>query len=443
MPLLNIKKTGYVGIPYWIVATGIFIALLIFGAFFYTSFVNVTLIWIFIFSPFLVPIILFEMWWSMWMKYIRAKFIASQTPILLEIKIPRQILKTPKAMELVFAGLNVGPGETTFLSRNWKGKVRPWWSLELVSIEGKIHFYIWLWAQYRGFVESQFYAQYPDIEINEVEDYSDGVHYDKRVNEVWGMEYKLKKPDAYPIKTYVDFELDKETKKAEQIVDPISGVLEKLSSIGPGEQFWVQILVRQNKGATVAGSFLSKPTTWKDEAKAEIEKIYKDSKPQEIDLATGDVTEGNYPLLKPAQVNTIKALERSIEKPGFDVGMRVVYITTPETHNGAIIATNIVNLWNTLNSGTLNSFVPSDTWHVSLDYPWQDFMNIRRDGFSRNVLDAYHRRSLFHPPYSHPRFVLTTEELATMYHFPTEETKAPGIERIPSIKGEAPTNLPT
>jgi len=443
MSFLNIKKTEYIGIPYWIVALGIFIALLLFGALFYTSFVTVILLWLFIFSPFLVPIILFEMWWSAWMKYIRAKFIASQTPILLEIKIPRQILKTPKAMELVFAGLNVGPGETTFISRNWKGKVRPWWSLELVSIEGKVHFYIWIWAQYRGFVESQFYAQYPDIEINEVEDYSDGVHYDKRVNTVWGMEYKLSKPDAYPIKTYIDFELDKETKKAEQIIDPISGVLEKLSSIGPGEQFWVQILVRQNKGAPVAGSFLSKPISWKDEAKAEIEEIYKKAKPQEIDLATGDVTEGNYPLLKPAEVNTIKALERSIEKPGFDVGMRAVYITTPETHNGAIIATNIVNLWNTLNSGTLNSFVPGSSWHVSLDYPWQDFMNIRKDGFSRNVLDAYHRRSLFHPPYNHPRFVLTTEELATMYHFPTEETKAPGIERIPSIKGEAPTNLPT
>ncbi|MBL4644415.1 MAG: hypothetical protein JKX80_00945 [Candidatus Pacebacteria bacterium] len=443
MPFPKVSGTHYYGIPHWVIASSILALLFVLGITVYPPLLLTVLTWLFILSPIWAPLTLFGIWWSQWIKYTRAKFIAGQVPILLEIKIPRQIFKTPRAMELVFAGLNVGPGETTFISTMWEGKVRPWWSLEMVSIEGKIYFYIWAWEQYREFIESQFYAQYPDIEIHEVEDYSQGVRSDPKVNKIWSMEFALSKPDAYPIKTYIDFELDQDAKKVEQVVDPISGVFEKLSSLGPGEQLWIQILIRQNKGSTTERSFLSTPVTWKDEATAEIEKIYKDATPQEVDLATGDTSEGKYPLLKPGEVNTIKALERSLEKPGFDTGIRVVYITKPDSFKGHKIPTDIVSLWNTFGSGTLNKFVPGSNWHVSLDFPWEDFRGMRVAGFSRNVLDAYQRRSLFHPPYEHPRFVLTTEELATIYHFPTEETKAPGIERIPSTKGEAPTNLPT
>ena len=431
------------GIPYLIIPVVLFVAFLVAGIVLYPPILVEILTWIFILSPLWAPIPLFIIAWSKWSEYIRANYISQQPSILLEIKIPRQIFKTPRAMEQVFAGLNIGPGETTFISRWWLGKVRVWWSLELVSIEGKIHFYIWAWSRYREFIESQFYAQYPDIEIQEVEDYTSGLFFDSKKHSVWGMEYDLAKPDAYPIKTYIDFELDQDAKKPEQIVDPLSGVLEKLSSLGAGEQMWVQIVIRQNKGSKLRSLPWRKSQSWKDDAAAEIEKIYADSKPQEIDIATGEITEGNYPLLKPAQVNIIKSLERSIEKPGYDTGMRAVYITKPDAFKGHKIPSNIVNLWNTFGSGHLNKFVPGVAWHVSLDYPWQDFRGIRAKKFSHGILDAYRRRSMFHAPYDSDRFVLTTEELATIYHFPTEETKAPGLERIASTKGAPPSNLPT
>ena len=435
--------THYVGIAYWIPLSILFVFLLIFSIFLFPPLFKSVLTWVFILSPLWAPITLFLIWWANWKKYIRSKFIAGQQPILLEFKIPRQIFKTPRAMEYALTGLGVGPGETTFIDRLYLGKVRPWWSLELVSIEGNIHFYIWTWERLREFTESQFYAQYPDIEIHEVEDYTAGIKYVPGKNVVWGMEYALAKPDAYPIKTYIDFELDQNPHKPEQMVDPLTGVFEKMSTLGPGEQMWVQILIRQNKGAPSDHDIFRKSGSWKDEAKNEIEKIYNNSKPQEVDLATGEVTEGNYPLLKPGEVNMIKALERSIEKPGFDAGIRSIYITRPDSFKGHKISPVIVNLFNSFASGYLNKFKPSDTWHVTLDYPWQDFMDIRASRFSHKVIDAYRRRSLFHPPYQRPRFVLTTEEVATIFHFPTEENKAPGIQRISSTKGEAPTNLPT
>ena len=48
---------------------------------------------------------------------------------------------------------------------------------------------------------------------------------------LWGCEFKLLKPDAYPIKTYIDFGLDKDPKE-EFKVDPISPVIELFGSIG-------------------------------------------------------------------------------------------------------------------------------------------------------------------------------------------------------------------
>ena len=436
-----VENTQYLGIRYWIVGVVLMLVFLVGGVAVYPPFVEVVLTWVFIFSPLWAPAVLFIMWWSWWRKYIRAAFITKQTPVLLELRIPRQITKTPRAMEEVFTALNFGPGESTFIARWWNGKVRPWLSFELVSIEGNVHMYVWAWQQYREFIESQFYAQYPDIEIDEVEDYASGVHFDPKTMSVWGTEFALGKPDAYPIKTYIDFELDQDAKKPEQIVDPIAGVFERLSSIGPGSMVWVQIIVRQNKGAKMRPLFGKGRTKWKDEAEAEIEKLYNEAKPKTKDLVTGEMTEG-YPLLKPAQVNTIKALERSVEKPGFDAGIRAVYVTRSDSFNPNKIGTHVVGLWSNFASGHLNSFKPGDTWHVSMDYPWEDFMGIRDRSFSRRILDAYRRRSLFHPPYERPRFVLTTEELATIFHLPSEETKAPGVQRMGSTKGEPPVNLP-
>ena len=435
------KKHEWLGIPLWIPMFAVFILFLLLGVSFLPELFATTLAWIFIFSPIWGPLVLLAFWWTRWRKYIRAKFIAQQKPVLLEIKVPRQIYKTPRAMELVFTGLCVGPGETTFIHRWWMGRVRPWWSLEFACFEGKFHFYIWTWERMRDFTESQFYAQYPDIEINEVEDYTAGVKYDPSINGVWGAEYTFAKPDAYPIKTYIDFELDQDPRKVEQTADPLSGVFEKLSALGPGEQMWVQIIIRQNKGPSQRRTFWGARRAWKDEARDVIEDIYDKAKPKSKDIYTSEISEG-YPLLKPAEVATIKALERSIEKPGFDVGIRAVYIPHTKQFKPQRISPYLSNLWNSFASGHLNKFKTGDRWHSHLDYPWQDPFGLRSRLWSHQVIDAYRRRAMFHSPYERPRMVLTTEELATIYHFPSEETKAPGIERITSTKGEAPSNLP-
>ncbi len=437
---LKFEKPGYLGLPYWPLVLIAFAFAMYYWLSTAPELFSAVLLWLFIFSPFVLPPLLLAMLWLEWRGYVRAKYISEQTPILLEFKIPQHIFKTPSAMEQVFAGMHVGPGESTFIARWINGKVRPWWSFEIVSIEGEVHLYAWTWKQFRSLVETQFYSQYPDLEIHEVENYTDGVHFEKGKNVVFGAEFSLGKADAYPIKTYIDFELDRDSKKAEQIVDPISSVFEKLSAIGEGEQMWIQILIRQNKGATTRDVFwFGKEKTWQEEAQAEIDKIYEDAKPKK--KASIDEEDDGYPQLKPAQINQIKALERSIDKPGFDAGIRGIYIAREGTFDGTRIAP-FLSMWNSFNTGTLNKINPGGPWHTSTDYPWEDFGGRTSDRFSMEAVDAYRRRSFFHGPYERPRYVLTSEELATIFHFPSEEVKAPGVKRLSSTKSEPPTNLP-
>ncbi|MFH1990291.1 MAG: hypothetical protein ABIJ19_00320, partial [Patescibacteria group bacterium] len=98
--------------------------------------------------------IFFKLWWlwlppflivlsiELWIKYLKAKAAKKIIWLLLEVKIPRIIEKTPKAMEQIFAGLHGTLSSIKFLDKYWKGKVQEWFSFEIVGLGGEMHFYI-------------------------------------------------------------------------------------------------------------------------------------------------------------------------------------------------------------------------------------------------------------------------------------------------------------
>jgi hypothetical protein len=57
---------------------------------------------------------------------------------------------------------------------------------------------------------------------------------------------KLDKEDAIPIKTYIDFGMDSKSLslEEEQKIDPMTPLIEMMSSLKAGEQLWMQIFVR-------------------------------------------------------------------------------------------------------------------------------------------------------------------------------------------------------
>lgn len=385
--------------------------------------------------------------WTTWLVLIRSEFIAKQQYVLLEIKPPRNLVKTPLAMESVFSSIHYTKGESNWYQKFIQGQVRPYWSIEMVSLEGQIHFYIWTRANFRKLVENAFYAQYPGVQLIESQDYTRMLSAKPEEWGVWGCDYKhTQSSDVYPIKTYVEFGLDKTQKEPEQI-DPFAHLTEFLGSMGKGENFWLQIIFRIHAGEKYHKKKPDgNPYTWRDLALEEIEKIRKlaGTKSKFFDPTTGKMvqTEG-FPNPTKGQSETIAAIERNVSKLAFDVGIRGAYIAEPK-HFDPINITGMINLFRPFISESWNGIKAAHFGIEFSDYPWEFGNERRKDQFRRHLIDAYRRRQYFHDPFHMPdSMVMSTEELATIFHIPSAGVETPSINRIPSATSEAPGNLPT
>lgn len=388
--------------------------------------------------PLWLPIVLFSLFLQTWLRYKQAQWIMDQGSVLLEIRIPKEISKSPQAMEIIISSLS-SPFTGTFIDVFFKGRVRLWFSLELVSIEGQVHFFVWAPAKAKNNIESQIYAQYPTVEIYEVPDYSLSVTYDPKEYSLFGAHLKLTKPDAYPIKTYIDYGLDKDPDE-EYKIDPITPVLEYLGSLKAGEQAWIQVLIRAHREENLKkDARLFKKPDWKDGAKKEIKKIIE----KDAFVQAGEDKPATLQHLTDSQKETINAIERSLSKTAFDSMIRVIYMAKKDSFNPTNIG-GLLGSFRQFGSNNLNGFAPS--WNTGFDYPWQDFRGIRKKNNEIDIVDAYKRRSFFHAPYKFftgKPFILTSEELATLFHFPGGVASTPNFSRIVSKKAEPPTNLPT
>jgi len=385
-------------------------------------FLDIAFIWL--------PIVLAISLYVIWMRAIRAEWIAKIDWVMLEMKLPQEIRKTPQAMEIVLNGLYQG-SKGSWLDKVSKGRLKNWFSLELVSIEGNVKFFIRTPTMFRDVIEAQIYSQYPTIEIYEVPDYTRDVDYKGKDSEwsVWGAEFKLQKEDAYPIRTYIDYGMDREGTKEEEKTDPMTSTIEYLGSLGRGEQAWIQILIQ------TAGSRFSKPGKWfkkegwKEQGEALIKKISDKAKKD------GAI----FSMLSKSDDRKVEAIERNISKLGFDCGIRTIYLARDDTFRPSIIQ-GMVGAFRQYNSNQLNGFKPTNS--TSIDFPWQDFRKIRLTKMKKNMIDAYKRRSYFYLPYKKTPFTLNTEELATIFHFPGSVAGTPTFGRIQSKKSEPPMHLP-
>jgi len=385
-----------------------------------------------------VPIALLIVAWYTWRHYSLVKYISKQEWVLLEVRLPKEINKSPKAMEVILEAMNQGY-EGTWYSRFWEGTVRTWFSLEVVSLEGRVHFFIRTISLFKNLVEATIYAQYPDLEIYEVPDYTYSIDYrgDNKDWKLWGMELKLDKPDPYPIKTYTDYGLDKDSLKEEFKVDPMASMIEFLGSLGPGEFCWTQIMIRSTKGRLKAKGFGLEKVTWKDEGK-DLMKELKNAGQVEVG--------GMFKFADRTDVDNevIKAIGKSIAKTGFDTGIRAIYVAKKENFklSNQLAMGNTFSQYGTQN---LNKFGKAHT--TGFEFPWQHWPGNLGLGFTeqdlkRRMFNAYRLRSYFYYPYPKRQFVLNTEELATVYHFPGGVVTTPTLGRIESAKSEPPANLP-
>ncbi len=98
--------------------------------------------------------------------------------------------------------------------------------------------------------------------------------------------------------------------------------------------------------------------------------------------------------------------------------IRVAYFAEQAAYNPANIG-GILGSLKQFSSQTWNGFKPS---MYDFDYPWQDVFG-KKEKTERKFLEAYKRRSFFQEPFKNLHddkpFILTTEEVATLFHFPS------------------------
>ncbi len=364
----------------------------------------------------------------------RLAYNSVQGWILLELRVPREIFKSPQAMESMFASLHLGPGEGTWLKKYVWGRTRPWWSFEIVSRGGEIRLYIYTRTGFRRALESFMYAQYPEVEIIEAIDYARLRDPHHEPFQMFACEYEHSKAAPYPIKTYVDFGLDKPGLKPEEQIDPFAQVLELFGSLGPEEEIWTQIVVRLTKSERFRGkkNAKGKRYTWADEAKTIVEEI----RQSVVNPISG------YPNPTEVQKDEMAAIERNVAKQAFDVGIRSIYSAPRDKFK--TMNPFVANMWKPFSSERLNSIVPAPYFGSEKfnDYPWEDIGGYRYRAEMHEAVEVYRMRSFYHPPFRSPWMTMSTEELASIFHVPSSGAKTPNLPRIQSTTTAAPANLP-
>ena len=401
-----------------------------------------------------LPVFLTVLFIELWVKYLQTKAIKKIKWLLLEVKISRNIEKTPKAMEQVFSGLHGILTKVKFLDKYWKGKVQEWFSFEIAGIDGSVYFFIRTPENFRNLVEAQIQAQYPDAEILEVLDYAAPLagKIPSKTYDINGVEFILEKADYYPIRTFLSFE----ERQKERRLDPMASFLEILSKLSPSENIFIQYLIKPtgekdwiNEGIEAVNKLVGKKTEVKknwfeiffggiNEFVVNLLKAiaiypeWSEAKKEEVKTTSQNLSPGNRLVAE--------AIENKISKLAFRVCIRFAYIAKRDIFNRVNIAA-INGAFKQFNTLDLNAFKGNKKAGTTADQPRIiPFIKNRRE-FIRKIafVDRYVNRKMSK---NKKDFILNTEELATIYHYPILVVETPTMRRVEAKKSEPPVSLP-
>jgi len=393
----------------------------------------------------IVPYTLFTAIYKLWLQYVKSKFLKKVEYVIFEIKVPRYVEKSFKSMENVFAALHsIQISKPNWKERVFKGKTQLWISAEILGNGEGVSFYIRTPKDYKNLVESHLYAQYPDLEITEVDDYTNifATPLPNKFWDLWGLDFMLVQASPYPILTYPYFESPKE----EKIIDPLANLLETVSKLGPDEKIWVQILFKpaddscKKEGEKIIGQLIGKKEPKKraymDYVLEFLFNLIKApfSTPQWADDSGSAGSPGNVQNLTPGEKEVIEAIQRKISKLLFDVTIRFVYIDRRDAFTRLNI-TSVMGFFKQFSTLHLNGFKPYKPSIPKAKKPFQQ----QKEFWQKRVLFKNYIKRKFN---GDTKMVLNTEELATLFHFPLTTVEAPMLKRIEAKKGEPPINLP-
>ena len=305
--------------------------------------------------------------------------------VLLQVALPRDNEIKIDTAEQLFSSLSA-IGKGGFL------KPPPHLSFEIVGMPGDIRFYVHTPKKLMDLVEKQINGAYPDAEIKVV-----SVENFKKEGMIIGNEYNIFSQDGKV--AFTSLQLKSESYKPIKVykdlpTDPLSSITSVLAKMIEGEGASIQILI------TPADS------NWKKRGRNYLTKTKKLESNPETAKYSSDAKE-------------LEGIENKISKPGFNTTIRIVVSSTSkesaETHLG-----NIVSIFSQFEG--INSFKKNKYRFKGM------FMN----DFLYRYLPLMGKSS-----------VLTSEELATVFHFPNKSVTTPNIFWMNAKRAPAPATVPT
>lgn len=254
-------------------------------------------------------------------------------------------------------------------------------SFEIVAKLQDIRFYVGVPNKLRDMVEKQIHGSYPDAQILEVEEYN---LFDNP-GKVAYANLKFKKSHYLPIKTFKDLP-----------VDPLSSITSTLGKMQEGEGAALQILITPTGDAWKKAGRSYITTTKKAEANPETAKYSVDQR-------------------------ELEAIEQKITKPGFETHIRLLVVSSTKESANAHLS-NMV--------GSFSQFAS-----------FNSFTEDKKKFFKGMAMVDFIYRQL--PLLPKVPCVLTTEELATIFHFPNKTVETPSIYFLGARVAPAPANIPS
>ncbi|HEY5220575.1 MAG TPA: hypothetical protein VIJ29_00275 [Candidatus Paceibacterota bacterium] len=399
-----------------------------------------------------LPIIALLILWEAWKLHLHYKFVTSIRWKMLEIKVPKNVLKTPKAMEQIFAAAHAPYFYgIPWIRKYWYGQEEYWMIFELIGKAGETHFYLRLPSDYRNMMESAIYAAYPEAEITEADDYLNEMPHvlPSDTYDAGGFEEVLLHENYLPIRTYLAFEDPTEERR----IDTVAPIMEAMSKLKDDEQLWFQLLIKPTGEA------------FRKEGEEEIKKLMgieekkKASMWPKFDLGItpsealrgpfqhpGEASEykenkqEKFPrfLMTPVDKERAEAIHLKISKIAFEATLRFVFIEKKGASAKDVGHTNsihgFIRQFNTQNLNSLKPYSPTST----ASYTVKGLFKKTRLRARKHLLYENYR----HLSPSHHESILNIEELASVFHFPLAVVSTTELEKVESRKGSPPAALP-
>jgi hypothetical protein len=288
-------------------------------------------------------------------------------------------------------------------------------SFEIVASQNRISFYVVAPPAGARYLEQQINAHYPDAVIEEVEDYNSF-----SLNGKIAAGYlRTLKSFIFPLKTYQKME-----------VDPLNSLINILSKLDKDESLVLQYTVRSAKNV------------WHAKARRVVAKInQKNSVKEGVKAAslwgqmTGfvgdllptsnakDKNNLNPPVprkLSAVEEEMLKSIEEKNLKAGLDVNIRVIACAKTK-EQAQVYLENIGSAFMEYNNFSYGNV----------------FSRIHKSNSARLIEDFIYRR--FREKIA---FLLNSEELASVFHFPLKTTETPNIYWLTAKIAPAPATVP-